>query len=449
MKPSDIPLPKSWPTMVKSAVLQVISLAHYIMTYTRSWCANSSIARLRLKAKLELAEQEIALLTEELHIKDARTSRIPAHQRPHYSPTERMVILEIKAARSLNASQTAKRFLVKSASIASWLKRVDEQGANALVQTPEPVNKFPDFVRYIVKRISTLIPTMGKVRKAQLLARCGLHLSESTIQRMVNEDDNTTSPNNFDVTIEESNEIQRVVTAKYPDHVWHVDLTEMPTSDGFWAPWIPHALYQAFPFCYWIAFAIDHLSRRVMGFAIFLKQPTSLQVRHFLGRTMALHKVIPKYIICDKGKQFFNPAFKSWCKRKTGNKPRYGAIGKSGSIAVIERFIRSAKDEYLRKMIIPLNIDEFRKSIERYVHWYNAFRPHQGLDGATSFEIYFNETPANQLPRFEPRTKWPETSKCAGPQALLKERPGIKLKLNISYYQGDKLLPVISLKQVA
>ena len=119
MKPSDIPLPKSWPTRVKSAVLQVISLAHYIMIYTRSWCANSSIARLRLKAKLELAEQEVALLTEELRIKDARTSRIPAHQRPHYSSTERMVILEINAARSLNASQTAKRFLVKSATIAN------------------------------------------------------------------------------------------------------------------------------------------------------------------------------------------------------------------------------------------------------------------------------------------------------------------------------------------
>ena len=42
MKPSDIPLPKSWPTMVKSAVLQVISLAHYIMIYTRSWRRDSN-----------------------------------------------------------------------------------------------------------------------------------------------------------------------------------------------------------------------------------------------------------------------------------------------------------------------------------------------------------------------------------------------------------------------
>jgi len=27
-----------------------------------------------------------------------------------------------------------------------------------------------------------------------------------------------------------------IVTAKRPNHVWHVDLTAVPTSVGFWAP---------------------------------------------------------------------------------------------------------------------------------------------------------------------------------------------------------------------
>jgi hypothetical protein len=44
--------------------------------------------------------------------------------------------------------QTANAFLVTVATISSWMKRVDEQGPNALVQLREPVNKFPDFVRY-------------------------------------------------------------------------------------------------------------------------------------------------------------------------------------------------------------------------------------------------------------------------------------------------------------
>ena len=37
---------------------------------------------------------------------------------------------------------------------------------------------------------------------------------------------------------------ERVVTAKHPNHVWHIDLTTVPTGAGFWAPWVPFALPQ-------------------------------------------------------------------------------------------------------------------------------------------------------------------------------------------------------------
>ena len=36
-----IPLPKSWPKYIKSAMLHVISLAHVAMTYSRGWAVNS------------------------------------------------------------------------------------------------------------------------------------------------------------------------------------------------------------------------------------------------------------------------------------------------------------------------------------------------------------------------------------------------------------------------
>jgi len=32
------------------------------------------------------------------------------------------------------------------------------------------------------------------------------------------------------------------VRADYPHHVWHVDLTVVPTLFGFWVPWLPQAL---------------------------------------------------------------------------------------------------------------------------------------------------------------------------------------------------------------
>jgi predicted RNA polymerase sigma factor len=91
-----------------------------------------------------------------MRIQDVRMARIAPHQRPLYPPTERMAILEVKVARGWSLEQAAKAFLVTAATIASWMGRVDEQGPAALVQLPEPVNKFPAFVRYLVQRLKTL-----------------------------------------------------------------------------------------------------------------------------------------------------------------------------------------------------------------------------------------------------------------------------------------------------
>ena len=44
-----IRLPKQWSRRVRSGVLHAISLAHFSLTYTRSWTANSWNARIRLK----------------------------------------------------------------------------------------------------------------------------------------------------------------------------------------------------------------------------------------------------------------------------------------------------------------------------------------------------------------------------------------------------------------
>ncbi len=87
--PAAIPLPRGWPRRVKSAMLHVISLAQYAAVFTRSWAVNSPIARVRLKTENDRLRQDVALLEEELRIKDARMARIPAQKRPHYMPTER------------------------------------------------------------------------------------------------------------------------------------------------------------------------------------------------------------------------------------------------------------------------------------------------------------------------------------------------------------------------
>ena len=90
------------------------------------------------------------------------------------------------------------------------------------------MNKFPDFIRYILQRLKFLSPSMGKVKIAETLWRAGLHLDVTTVGRVLKEE-----PQFY---IGDAAPCNRAVTAKRPNHVWHIDLTAVPTSVGFWAP---------------------------------------------------------------------------------------------------------------------------------------------------------------------------------------------------------------------
>jgi transposase InsO family protein len=240
----------------------------------------------------------------------------------------------------------------------------------------------------------------------------------------------------------------RIVTAKYPNHVWHVDLTVVPIG-GFWTAWLPFTLPQCWPFCFWVAIVIDHYSRRVMGVTAFEDQPTSEAVCRFLGRTITKAGKGPKYIVCDRGGQFDCDGFRRWCKRKGIKPPRYGAIGQHGSLAVVERVILTIKCLLSCLPLVPYRREAFRRELRSTVEWYNAFRPHTWLGGRTPDEVYFGKFPANRRPRFEPRTRWPRGSPCAKPWALVRGKPGAKVAMEVTFHAGRKHLPIITVKRAA
>ena len=443
-KTPKIPLPRGWNQKVRSAVLHVLSLAQYTAVYTRSWAADSANQRVRLKADLDRADQENALLGEEMRIKDARVARMDPHRRPHYPPTERMAILELRVARGWSLEQTARVFHLSAATVASWMKRLDEEGADALVQLREPVNRFPDFVRYVVQRLKTLCPSMGKKKLAETLARAGLHLGTTTVGRILKE-----KPAPTPQAAKKAESAGRVVTAKRPNHVWHVDLTLVPTQMGFWTSWFPFALPQRWPFCWWVAVVVDHFSRRAMGIGVFANRPDCRTVCVSLGQMVRRVGTAPKYIICDKDSIFDCPAFRRWVKRKGIRPPRYGAIGEHGSIAVVERFILTMKNESTRRYLVALRRETFRGELVAFIDWYNEYRPHTTLGGKTPEEVYHNRYPANRKPRIEPRQRWPRGAPCAKPQTLIAGKPGQRFELVVSFHKKRRHLPVVKLNRAA
>ena len=171
-------------------------------------------------------------------------------------------------------------------------------------------------------------------------------------------------------------------------------------------------------------------------------------LRTFIGMTAARIHATPKYLICDKDSIFWCAAFKRWCKRKA-IRPRYGAVGKHGSIAVVERFIRTMKDEATRRIVIPQHRAALNRELNAFFVWYNEHRPHTKLGGKTPNEVYFRLRPENRRPRIEPRKRWHRPLPCARPSTLIAGQPGDRFELNVDWHDGRRHLPIVSLKRAA
>ena len=432
------PLPRGWTKRIRVSVLHAIALATTALTVARARAGTQS-----LRAELERAQGEIALLREELALKDSRWIRLTPRRRPHYTPIQRMRILQLKAARGWSYEQAAEVLMLDEQTLRSWMRRVDEEGESVLVQLDEPVNRFPDFVRYLVRQLKILCPTMGKVRIAQVLARAGLHLGATTVGRILKETEPIPEDVACTITIG-----TRSVKARNPGELWHIDLTAVPTGAGFWVPWLPFSLPQSWPFCWWVAVVVDHFSRAVVGLAIFRSPPTASQMQRAISRAIRRAGRPPKYIITDKGKQFWCSSWRRYCcERKI--RPRFGAIGKHGSIAVVERFIRAMKCECTSKVLVPLNLAAMRYELGLYAVWYNEHRPSQALEGRTPREVYDGLQAANSRPRIEPRGCWPGEVRCALPHAPIRGERGTALSVMISFMEGRRHLPVIGLREAA
>jgi transposase InsO family protein len=369
-----------------------------------------------------------------VRVKDARLARVPPRQRPHYPPADRFAILALHAARGWSAAEVARRFLLTDTTIAGWMKRLDEGGEAALVRTPLPVNRFPDFVRGLVAQLRAFAPAMGKVRIAQLLARAGLHLAPTTVRRWTKAGAVPPAPT---TPAPEKAASGATVIAKRVDHVWGIDLTVVPTS-GWWSPWKPHAVLPVWPFCWWITAVVDAYSRAVVAFAVFRSQPSGAEIADVLQRAVVGHGTQPAYIVSDQGVQF-RTEYRDWC-RERGITPRYGAVGRYGSVAIIERFWRSLKAEAFGPRLVPMGTPEMRTLLSGYVAWYNAERPHQGLDGVTPLERATRKPPAKDRPRLEPRARYPDN----GVVKLRKRRPK-NLRLRLVRPEGAPHLPIVRL----
>ncbi len=336
------------------------------------------------------------------------------------------------------------------------------------------MNKFPDVVTGVVQRLKASFPTFGKRRIAQVLARLGLHLSVSTVARKLKahpvallepplppvQEPTATSTqgalNDADddakcdsAPISRPQPRKNTLAAKYPAHIWGLDITAVPTFLGFWVPWIPFTIAPSWPFCWHVVGVLDFFSRKIIQTAVFRKNPSAEDISLVLDHAVArAGGEAPKHIVSDKGSQFWShetesasAEFEDWCTRH-GVKPRFGAIGKTASIARVERFWRTLKTEWTRRILVPFGIDAMHTDLDRFVRWYNVWRPHQGIAGATPEELYREQAPARDHLRIEVREHYPLPDARASPADV---RRGTLRGLRVTHLDAHGRLPCVEL----
>jgi len=158
-----------------------------------------------------------------------------------------------------------------------------------------------------------------------------------------------------------------------PNQVWAMDITYIAMARGF----------------VYLAVVLDWFSRRVLSWRVSITMEAAFCVET-LEDALARHGK-PEIFNTDQGSQFTGAAFTS-VLIKNGIAISMDGKGAWRDNVFVERLWRSVKYEevYLRAYD---SVTEARRSIGLYLDFYNARRPHSGLDGATPDHAYFTPLP--------------------------------------------------------
>jgi transposase InsO family protein len=315
-----------------------------------------------LKDKVYQLEMQVSILQKRIQKRQ---------KKPRYTLRERLFILWHIETFGIARRKVTEHLGVSRSTLYRWLHQI-----NDTMYMRIPANKTPLEIAVLIWEITKSNIDWGRVRIANQLALLNIFISASTVRNILNRP-KPLKPDGFPVASTKTEEKikARSIPAWYPNHVWSVDTTTM----FCWGLWPIH-----------ICVVIDHFSRKVMA-VVPLEGPNAGWINNALESAMEKHGT-PKHIISDQAGVFTGNVFAELLDR-WNVKPRFGAVGKHGSISVTERVIKTLKYEWLKRVPIIKGFDHLAMLCEEFECWYNSWRPHMTLDGFRPDDIYYNKKP--------------------------------------------------------
>ena len=298
-----------------------------------------------LKDRVRQLEMQLSILQRQFNKKGKST---------RYTVRERLLILWHMEAFQIPRRKVSRHFGIARSTLYRWLHKIEDQKPSG-----DPANKTPTEIASLVWEITKANLSWGRIRIANQLKLLNVFISASTVRNILQRP----RPRNTPVapaTPEQTGETpeSRSIPAWYPNHVWSVDTTKVLC----WSLWPIQLLA-----------AIDHFSRKV-ACVVPLEGLNAGWIIEALEQAMRAHGA-PKHIISDQAGVFVGDAFAELL-RQWNIKPRFGAVGEHGSIAVTERVIKTLKYEWLKRVPFIKGFDHLTLLCTEFESWYNAWRPH-------------------------------------------------------------------------
>jgi transposase InsO family protein len=146
-------------------------------------------------------------------------------------------------------------------------------------------------------------------------------------------------------------------------------------------------------FSFKLAVVFDVFSRSPLVARAFLSEPSAVHIVRLFSFAVRRFGA-PRHSVSDQGPQFTAEVFRTSLARHRV-RHRYGAIGRAGSIALIERFFRTLKSIASLRARPPLLRADLERRLASALEYYLRLRPHRGLAGATPFESMLGLRPAH------------------------------------------------------
>jgi len=269
----------------------------------------------------------------------------------------------------LSVEETARRFLVSPQTIYNWLAEMlrhpDTETIGSIVKPVPPVRTFSRAVRRLVHQMDEA-GFGGKKKIAETLLRNAWTVSARTVGRIRREKPLPPEP-------EEARTRPTTVRGNRPNHLWLQDITEIPTL---------------FPFLkLHLMVVLDACARLPLAATLRLRRPSASDAVALLNEAIGTHGR-PRHLVVDQGSQFTATDYKQHVDTQK-IRIRYGAVGETHSLGLIDRFFRTLKDSLSLRSLRPWHFRDFRRRLTLALVHYAYVRPHASLGGFTPIEVYY------------------------------------------------------------